>query len=114
MAEEHKPDTTPPTPEAKKVEMTQAEFDAKFNSSFGKGATKATADMLEDLGVDDMDSLKAILKAKNDADEASKTELQKAKDALEASELINKDLVSKGEKLEEKNRISKLASDNKV
>ncbi len=120
MADEPKPNGNEPTPtpgaeggEAT-VTMTQAKLDELINGKFKKGAEKANADTLKDLGVDDMDSLKSILKAKNDADEASKTELQKAQDAVEAMKLINNDLISKGEKLEESNRISKLASKNEV
>ena len=115
MAEEQKPEEiTPPTLEAKKVEMTQEEFDTKFNSSFGKGAAKATDTLLADLGVENLDSLKAILKAKTDADEASKTELEKALEEVEALKIIREDLVSQGKKLEETNHINKLASKNKV
>lgn len=112
MAEEQKTDT--PTHESKKVEMTQEEFDAKFNSSFGKGAAKANAELLAELGVENLDSLKGILKAKADADEAAKTELEKALDAVEAMKTVNAELISKGEKLEEKSRIAKLASSNEV
>ncbi len=117
MADELKTDdqtTTDLKGSETKVTITQEKLDSLIREKFKKGAEKANTDMLNDLGVDDIDSLKAILKAKNDADEADKTELQKALDAVEAMKTVNESLISKGEKLEEKNRISKLASDNKV
>ncbi len=84
-----------PTPETKTVEMTQADFDIKFNTSFGKGATKATNDILESLGVESIDDLKGIIKDKNDAEEANKTELQKTQDLLDVERGISADLESK-------------------
>jgi len=114
-AEEQKPEETPtPTPEAKTVEMTQAEFDSKFNTSFGKGATKATNDILEALGVENLDTLKGIVKAKSDAEEADKTELVKAQEALDASKSVNSELANKYEKLEQSNKINTLANKHGV
>lgn len=96
MAEEHKPEGKPtPTLEIKKVEMTQEEFDTKFNASFGKGAAKANADLLESLGVENLDDLKVIVKAKTDADEASKTELEKVQGLLNSERDKSIDLESR-------------------
>ena len=117
MAEEHKTDETTSTlTDGKETQVTisQEKLDSLINEKFKKGAEKANAQLLETLGVESIDDVKNIIKAKNDADEASKTELQKALDAVEAMKQVNEGLISKGEKLEEKNRISKLASDNKV
>jgi len=88
-------ETPTPTPETKTVEMTQADFDSKFNTSFGKGATKATSDILESLGVNSIDDLKDIVKAKNAADEESKTELQKVQDLLDVERGISAGLETK-------------------
>ena len=117
MAEEHKTDETTSTltdGNETQVTISQEKLDSLINEKFKKGAEKANAQLLETLGVESIDDVKNIIKAKNDADEASKTELQKALDAVEAMKQVNEGLISKGEKLEEKNRISKLASDNKV
>ncbi len=117
MADEHKTDsqtTTDSKGSETQVTISQEKLDSLISEKFKKGAEKANAQLLETLGVESIDDVKNIIKAKNDADEASKTELQKALDAVEAMKTVNESLISKGEKLEESNRISKLASDNKV
>ncbi len=96
------------------VTISQDKLDSLINDKFAKGATKASKEMLETLGVESVEDLKALVAAKNEAEEADKTELQKAQDAVEALKLVNDNLISKGEKLEESNRISKLASTNEV
>lgn len=114
MAEELKTEENPQTPEVKKVEMTQEEFDAKFNASFGKGASKATAELLESLGVNDVDTLKGIVKAKAEADEASKTELQKLQDLLEAERKEKENLSKLAEQSKKEAEISRLSVDNGI
>lgn len=58
--------------------------------------TSAQAELVKSLGVESVDDLKAIISAKNEADEANKTELQKAND--QATKLQN-DLDSKDDEL---------------
>ncbi len=94
--------------------FTQEDVNRFVQKRVGEDSDRITKKILSELGVESIDDVKHIIKAKNDADEADKTELQKALDAVEAMKTVNESLISKGEKLEEKNRISKLASDNKV
>ena len=96
------------------VTITQEKLDSLISEKYKKGATKANADLLESLGVESLDSLKEIMKAKVDADDAAKSELEKAQEAVEALKLVNDELVSKGEKLEFHNNISRLASKNEI
>ncbi len=94
--------------------FTQDDVNRFVQKRVGEDSDRITKKILSELGVESIDDVKHIIKAKNDADEASKTELQKAQDANEALKQVNEELLSNGEKLKEKNRISKLASDNKV
>ncbi len=94
--------------------FTQDDVNRFVQKRVGEDSDRITKKILSELGVESIDDVKHIIKAKNDADEASKTELQKAQDANEVLKLANEELLSNGEKLKEKNRISKLASDNKV
>lgn len=63
--------------------------DAK-DKVFGARATQARnsalSDLFKELGVENADSLKAVIKAKKDADDAQKTELQKAQDKANTAE----------------------------
>ena len=80
------------------VTMTQAEFDAKFNDSFGKGATKggttATADLLASMNVGDIDKLKSIVSTFNENEEASKSELVKLQEQLDLERGVTSTLQS--------------------
>lgn len=49
----------------------------------GPSADDVRADLFKDLGVDDLDSLKAIIKAQKDADAANHTDLENAKANLD-------------------------------
>ena len=117
MIDESKTETQPTT-ELKgsetQVTISQEKLDSLINEKFKKGAVKENARLLEELGVDSLDEVKSIIQAKNEADEAAKTEREKAKEEAEALRVEKEDLLNKSKKLEEKNRISKLASENKV
>jgi len=91
------------------VTLSQDKLDSLINDKFKKGAEKANAKILEELGVDNLDALKEIVQAKSDAEEAQKTELQKAQDAAEAAKLVNDELINRTQKLENENKVNLLA-----
>jgi hypothetical protein len=70
--------------EVKKVELTQEDLNNLINSKYAKGAEKATKELLESLGIEDVDTLKNIVTTQKEAQEAEKTELQKMQEQLEA------------------------------
>jgi len=117
MAEEHKPET-PIIPESKgnetQVTISQEKLDSLINEKFKKGAEKANATMLESLGVESIDSLKEIMKAKADADEASKSDLEKAQESAKNLADENTQLANKYKALEESNNISLLAAQHGI
>jgi hypothetical protein len=65
---------------------TQEELDRMFGDRAKRAADAARADMLKDLGVDDPEALKALLKKQKEADDAQKSELQKVAEQLAESE----------------------------
>lgn len=71
------------TSEAK---FTQGDVDRIIGERYARLKADATADVLKALGVDKLDDAAAAIKAKQQADEASKTELQKAADARAKAE----------------------------
>ena len=117
MAEEHKPET-PLTPESKPsdttVTISQEKLDSLINEKFKKGAEKANAQILESLGVESIDSLKEIMKAKADADEASKSDLEKATESARKLAEENEQLSNRYKALEESNSISLLAAEHGI
>jgi hypothetical protein len=71
---------------AKEVTLKQADLDRIAGQSRQEGRTQAEKDLLEKLGVADIDAAAAAIKAHTDATEAQKTELQKAQDRAAAAE----------------------------
>ncbi len=96
------------------VTMPQSKFDEKWNQSFGKGANKANADLLQSLGVESIDEAKSIIKAKSDADEAAKSEHEKALEVIETFKAEKEKLQSDFTKLQEQNNINALAAKHGV
>lgn len=98
MVEELKPEgqkITDQKSDETTVTISQEKLNSLISEKFKKGAEKANTTLLESLGVDNLDSLKEIVKAKAEADEASKTELQKLQDQLEAERNAKADLESR-------------------
>ena len=77
----------------KKVEMSQEDFDALINKKYAKGAESAKAKMFESLGVQDEESLKAIIQKQKELEESQKTEMQKNTEAMEALKAENEKLM---------------------
>jgi len=98
MAEEHKTEgqeIADQKGDETTVTIKQDKIDSLISSGYKKGAEKATAKLLGELGAESIDDVKAILKAKQDADEAEKTEFQKLQDQLEAKDGQINDLQTK-------------------
>ena len=70
--------------EVKKVDMTQEELNALINKKFASGAEKAKTELLNSLGVESEDTLKDLIEAKKQQEEANKTELEKLQEQLNA------------------------------
>jgi hypothetical protein len=80
------------------VTMTQEELDALMGER-AKRARKATSSaLLDKLGVKDEKELAALVKAQRDAAEAQKSDLDKAKEQIEALEAQNKALAEQLER----------------
>ena len=88
------------TPESEnKVELSQSKIDSLIDKSFSKGAKRAQAELAERLGVDSIEQAQELINAKREADEAGKTDLEKAleeaamlKNTIESLESSNKQL----------------------
>jgi hypothetical protein len=74
----------PPAPgQAPDLDALQAALDGASRSA----GSKATGELLTALGFSDLDAAQAFVKAARDREDAEKTELQKAQDALARAEL---------------------------
>lgn len=71
---------------ASEKNFSQDDLDRLAGKARQDGRTAAEKELLEKLGVTDLDTAAAAIKAAKDADEANKTELQKANEAREKAE----------------------------
>jgi len=96
------------------VTITQEKLDSLINGKFKQGAEKANADFLKSLNVESIDAAKEIMKAKQDADEASKTDLEKANGTIDLLNTTIDSLTSKLSVNEANNKINSLALENGI
>jgi hypothetical protein len=78
-----------PQTNAASQSFTQEDLSAIAAKTREEGRKAETARILKELGVEDLDQAKAALKAKQDADDAAKTEAQRLNDALTAQQAEN-------------------------
>lgn len=96
------------------VTISQKKLDALLNKKHGKGAEKAKAEILESLGVKSFDEVKVLIKAKNDAAEAAKTEQQKTDDKISALTVAMEKLQEGNTTLKKDLTIERIASKNEI
>ena len=98
------------TDNTKMVNMSQSDLDALINSKFAQGATKSTNTILTELGVKDIDEVKAIIQAKIASDEANQSELEKANSKIESLTNLTATLEAKISQVNDETFITDLAS----
>lgn len=113
MADEQKTDKTPVTPTAtggdSTVTMTQEKLDGLINGKFAKGAESATNKLLEDLGIENIDGLKEIIKAKKESDDANRSDLEKAQNTINELNATLETSTNTMKQMKESNDITALA-----
>lgn len=97
-----------------KVEMTQDELNTLINKKYAKGAEKAKADLLIELGLDSIDSLKHALSKSKEIEEANKTDFQKAQEQLKSLQELNEKLANEANTLKSQAEINNLALKNGI
>ena len=97
-----------------KVEMTQEELNLLINKKYAKGAEKAKIELLAELGVDNIDSLKQSLSKQKEIDEANKTELQKAQEYIKSLQEAKDNIEAEANKLKSQIAISSMAAKNGI
>ncbi len=96
------------------VNMTQDQLNELINKKYAKGAEKAKSDLLGSLGVDNIDSLKELIEAKKQQDEANKTELEKLSEQLNSTVAEKQSLLEQMEQMKFKTEVSTLSAQNGI
>lgn len=79
-------DDTPDGDKPKGKTFTQEELDALFAQRATQAKTSALSDLFKEIGVENADTLKALITKAKEADDAQKSELQKAQDKAALAE----------------------------
>ena len=83
MADEQKTvDVETPKTE-NEVVMSQSKLDGLIDKGFSKGAKRAESELVDKLGVDSIEQARELISAKREADEANKSDLEKAQELID-------------------------------
>ena len=84
MADEQKTaEVDTPTTENNEVVISQSKLDKLIDKGFSKGANRAKSELAEQLGVDSIEQAQELINAKREADEANKSDLDKAAELIQ-------------------------------
>lgn len=97
-----------------KVEMTQEQLNQLINTKYAKGAEKAKNELLAELGVDNVDSIKSLIEERKQQEEASKTELEKLQEQLQAEKEEKERLANSLTETQKKAKLTSLALQNGI
>lgn len=96
------------------ITLSQEKLNSLINEKYKKGAEKATADLLDSLGVESVDSLKDVLDAKRQQEEAERTELERASNTIEELTAQVENANKQMSQMQEESKLSALALQNGV
>ena len=118
MAEEHKTEETQieenNIENETQVTISQDKLNSLINEKYKKGAEKAKATLLQELGLDSEDSLKEIIAKQKEAEEASKSELDKANESISALTNTINELQGKLSTVEADKKVASLAAQHGI
>ena len=96
------------------VTMSQEQLNNLINGKFAKGAEKAKTDLLNELGIDNVDTLKEVLEKQKAQEEANKSELEKLQEQLEAEKVERERLANSLSKTTKQAKLNKIAAENGI
>ena len=114
MADEQKTgqDETPKS--ENEVVMSQSKLDSLIDKGFSKGAKRAQSELAEKLGVDSIEQAQELINAKREADEANKSDLEKALETIATLEGTIDSLESSNKQIKADAAIERVVSQNGI
>jgi hypothetical protein len=96
------------------VVISQSKLDALIDKGFSKGAKRAKSELTEQLGVDSFEQARELILAKKEADDANKSELEKAAELISTLNSTIEGLETNNQKIQADMAIQKVVSDNGI
>ena len=103
-----------PTTENKEVVLSQSKLDALIDKAFSKGAKRASGELSEQLGVENIEQAKELINQKRQYDEDNKSDLDKAEETINTLNKTIEGLESSNKEIKVNMEFQKVATDNGV
>lgn len=114
MADEQKTvDVETPKTE-NEVVMSQSKLDNLIDKGFSKGAKRAQSELVDKLGVDSLEQAIELISAKREADEASKSDLEKAQELIDTLNNTIEGLESSNQQIKADAAIERVVAQNGI
>lgn len=103
-----------PTTETKEVVLSQSKLDSLIDKAFSKGAKRASGELSEQLGVENIEQAQELIKAKRQYDEDNKSDLDKAQETIDTLNKTIEGLESSNNQIKSDMEFQKVATDNGI
>jgi len=115
MADEQKTaEVDTPTTENNEVVISQSKLDKLIDKGFSKGANRAKSELAEQLGVDSIEQAQELINAKREADEANKSDLDKAAELIQTLQGTIEGLESNNKQLQSDMAVQQVVAQNGI
>ena len=96
------------------VVISQSKLDNLIDKGFSKGAKRAKAELSDQLGVDSIEQAQELINAKREADEANKSDLDKAAELIQTLNNTIEGLESNNKQIQADMAVQKVVADNGI
>ena len=114
MADEHITENVETPKTENEVVISQSKLDSLIDKGFSKGANRAKNELAEQLGVDSIEQARELINAKRDADEANKSDMEKAAELINTLNSTIQGLEANNNEINADMAVQKVVSENGI
>jgi preprotein translocase subunit SecD len=114
MADEQKTVEVETPKTENEVVISQSKLDALIDKGFSKGVNRAKSELTDSLGVDSIEQAQELIKAKREADEANKSDMDKAAELINTLNSTIEGLEANNKRIQSDMAVQKVVSENGI
>jgi len=114
MADEHITEVVETPKTENEVVISQSKLDELINKGFSKGANRANNELVDKLGVDSIEQARELINAKREADEANKSDMDKAAELINTLNSTIEGLESNNKAIQADMAVQKVVAENGI
>jgi len=114
MADEHITEVVETPKTENEVVISQSKLDELINKGFSKGANRANNELVDKLGVDSIEQARELINAKREADEANKSDMDKAAELINTLNSTIEGLESNNKAIQADMAVQKVVTENGI